>query len=51
MLEPYKNVILEYRTTQPPTPLQTILQNLARDYDLTVTYFIRLTFIDIVYTP
>ena len=39
-LEPYKDLILEYRATQPPTPLHIILQNIARDYNLTVGYFI-----------
>jgi hypothetical protein len=42
-LEQYKDVILQYRATQPPTPLHIILQNLARDYNLTVTYFVSLT--------
>ena len=43
-LEQYKDVILGYLATQPPTPVQIIRQNLVRDYNLIVGYFISYTY-------
>jgi len=39
VFDQYKDVILQYRATQPPTSLRIILQRLATDYNLTAKYY------------